>query len=167
MKESKALSRAKTHACKSTPSIVPKTHVLKTVDVLTCALEDPDWRDGNHIVYGITKDSHHVLKLYKEISHHCGPKPEKCHCKDMLQKVLELNPQVDRIDSDMKVNPFLAGCRCYLGVAARAGFRFIEDCDLASEGPEGRIKFTTNDYEKICETLPKSKCKGLTKIYKI
>ena len=82
----------------------------------------------------------------------------------MLQKVLELNPQVDRIDGYMKADPFIAGCKCYLGVAARAGFRFVEDCDPKSEG---RIEFTKNDYGKICEDLENCKRKGMAKIYKI
>ena len=82
----------------------------------------------------------------------------------MLEKVLELNPQTDRIDGYMKAKPFIAGCKCYLGAAARAGFRFVEDCDDASAG---RIEFTKNDYGQICESLEKAgKCEGKTKIYK-
>ena len=82
----------------------------------------------------------------------------------MFQKVLELNPKVDRIDGYMKADPFLAGCRCYLGVAARAGFRFVEDVEDASAG---RMEFTKNDYGQICETLEKAgKWKAMARIYK-
>ena len=82
----------------------------------------------------------------------------------MLQKVLESNPQVDRIDGYMKADPFIAGCRCYLGAAARAGFRFVEDCDPKCKE---RFEFTTDDYGKICENLHKLKSRGMAKIYKI
>ena len=158
--EYKPLSRAQTYACKATPSVVQKD---QSKDALTCALEG--YNNGNHILYDVTKDrNHHVLKLWNVIGDRCEPKPEKCHCKTMLQKVLELNPQVDRIDGYMKADPFIAGCKCYLGVAARAGFRFVEDCDPKSEG---RIEFTPDDYGKICEDLQKDKCRKMAKIYKI
>ena len=130
---------------------------------MTCAANDLDKRKGNHIEYAVNKDrNENVLEIGMVVGDLCRPKPEQCHCKTLLQRLLELNPQVDRIDIRIDANPFMAGCKCYLGVAARAGFKFVEDCE-----PAGRIEFTTNDYEKICETLPKSKCKGLTKIYKI
>lgn len=50
----------------------------------------------------------------------------------------------------MKANTWMFGCRCYLGEAARAGFKFIEDCET-----EKRLEFTTNNYGKICEDLKK------------
>ena len=162
--DSEALSRAETFACKSEPSIVPFPSKPNT-NVLTCSLEDKKWSNGNHIMYGVYKDGNsHVLKIETLIANLCEPKPEKCHCKTLVEKVLELNIQTDRIDGYMKADPFIAGCNCYLGAAARAGFRFVEDCDDASAG---RIEFTKNDYGQICESLEKAgKCEGKTKIYK-
>ena len=114
-------------------------------------------------MYGVYKDGNsHVLKIETLIANLCEPKPEKCHCKTLLEKVLELNPQTDRIDGYMKANPWLFGCRCYLGEAARAGFKFIEDCENGE-----RLEFTKNNYGKICEDLQKIKCRGNVKIYKI
>ena len=131
---------------------------------MTCALEERI-NFGNHILYEITKDgNHHVVTVWNVVGDRCEPKPEKCHCKTLLQKLLELNPQVDRIDGYMKADPFIAGCKCYLGVAARAGFRFVEDVEDASAG---RMEFTTNDYGQICETLEKAgKWKAMARIYK-
>ena len=130
---------------------------------MTCALEG--YINGNHILYDITKDkNHHVLTLWNVVGDRCKPKPEKCHCKTLLQELLELNPNVNRIDGYMKANPWLFGCRCYLGEAARAGFKFIEDCDDASKE---RLEFTTDNYRQICEELQKIKVRGNVKIYKI
>jgi len=158
--ESEALSRAQTYSCKATPSVVKKD---QSKEALTCALEG--FNNGNHILYEVTKDGNHdVLTLWNVIGDRCEPKPEKCHCKTMLQKVLESNPQVDRIDGYMKADPFIAGCRCYLGVAARAGFKFVEDCDPKSKG---RIEFTIDEYGKTCEAMQKFKCRTMAKIYKI
>ena len=130
---------------------------------MTCAASDLDKRKGNHIEYAVNKErNENVLEIGMVVGDLCRPKPEQCHCKTLLQRVLELNPEVDRIDIRIDADPFMAGCKCYLGVAARAGFKFVQDCE-----PAGRIEFTTNDYGKVCETLQKFKCEGMAKIYKI
>ena len=130
---------------------------------MTCAANDLDKRKGNHIEYAVNKDrNENVLEIEMAVGDLCRPKPEQCHCKTLLQRVLELNLQVDRIDIRIDADPFMAGCKCYLGVAARAGFKLVEDCETT-----GRMEFTTNDYGKVCETLQKVWTGGMAKIYKI
>ena len=136
---------------------------------MTCALGEKA-NFGNHILYDVAKDGNgngkDVVTVFNVVGDRCEPKPEKCHCKTLFQEVLDLNPQVDRIDGYMKAEPFMLGCRCYLGVAARQQepFRFVEDCEDASAG---RLEFTKNDYVQICERLERAgKCKAMVKITK-
>ena len=82
----------------------------------------------------------------------------------MLKRVLKRHPEVNRIDGYFNANPFMAGCRCYLGQAADAGFKFIEDVAV---GPTLRIPFTKESYVDVCEKLEKSNLKeGYGKLYK-
>ena len=74
----------------------------------------------------------------------------------MLKRLLKRHPEVNRIDGYFNANPFMAGCRCYLGQAADAGFKFIEDVAV---GPTLRIPFTKESYVDVCEKLEKSNLK--------
>ena len=77
--------------------------------------------------------------------------------------VLERHPEVNRIDGYFNANPFMKGCRCYLGQAAKAGFRFIEDDDIESTKS---IEFTKENYVEVCETLQKPFVKDMLKFIK-
>ena len=79
----------------------------------------------------------------------------------MLDRVLELNPEVDRIDGNFCARPFMKGCRCYLGAAAQVGFKSIQ-----SEVKECEYEFTSENYIKVCKKLKKKKCFGEAKIVK-
>ena len=82
----------------------------------------------------------------------------------MLDKVLERNPEVNRIDGYFSASYFMKGCRCYLEAAARAGFKFIENSRGAFSG---RIEFTKDNYVIVCDSLIEN-CfeEGTTRIYK-
>ena len=91
------------------------------------------------------------MDLYMGNAKLCEPKPKKCHCKTMLAEVLKKNPKVNRIEGSFTANPFIAGCRCYLGQAAKKGFRFVE---IGADSSRN-FKFTEKTYVKICELIEK------------
>ena len=78
----------------------------------------------------------------------------------MLDKVLKLNPEVDRIDGHFIANPFMAGCRCYLRAAAKVGFKYVQT-RLGCEA-----EFTSENYVDVCNDLLKKKCAGSAKLFK-
>ena len=132
---------------------------------LTCALDEADFCDGNHIQYTTGRDStHHFLSLDNVEGEKCKPKPELCHCKTLLEKVLERvleeNPETNRIDGHFAARPFMAGCRCYLGVAAKVGFKFVESVTT------GRIDFNEDNYVEVCKRLKKDNFWGVAEILK-
>ena len=126
---------------------------------LSCALDNKDWDNGNHLVYTVgteTGSGKDYLELRLVNGELCEPKPKDCNCKTMLAEVLEANPTVNWINGYFNANPFIAGCRCYLGVAANKGFRFVETIAVS----EGRFEFTKSDYVQICEDLEKKLPEG-------
>ena len=143
--------------CKPTPEFLigevsAQTHYR--TDVLTCALDKAQYCDGNHILYTTGRDrTHRFIQLDLVDGESCKPKPEACHCKTLLEKVLkkvlEDNPETNRIDGHFAAIPFMAGCRCYLGVSAKQGFNYMESV------PTGRIDFTKDNYGEVCERLEK------------
>ena len=54
----------------------------------------------------------------------------------MLEKLLKENSHANRIDGNFAVEPFMAGCKCYLGTAADAGFKVMESRKI-----RGKVKF--------------------------
>ena len=93
------------------------------------------------------------------LGEYCKPKPEACHCKTMLDKLLALNPNIDRIEGRFLPDHFMKGCRCYLGSAARAGFKFVELGGM-KEQCQGKIEFDEYNYVETCEEYEKKKCQG-------
>ena len=117
---------------------------------MTCALEG--YINGNHILYDITKDKdYHVLTLWNVVGDRCEPKPEKCHCKTLLQELLELNPKVNRIDGYMKANPWLFGCRCYWEKLQELDSNSLRIVRMGNDWSLQKI--TTGKFAKICKKL--------------
>ena len=134
---------------------------------LTCSLRESFYAQGNRILYNIRNDGNYHLRLELEevAANCCEPKPEQCHCNTLLRRVLQEDLKVDRIDGYFTADPFMAACRCYLGVAAEFGFKWIDDCkDVNSK----RIEFTLFNYVQVCEKLEKQKCMHKdARLYKI
>ena len=152
--------------CNSKPSEIPLGDL---VNALSCAPKGKKFNEGNYILYTVGKDkTHSFLTLTNVDTEICIPKPKQCHCNTMLdkvlKKVLEQFPGVNRIDGYFSASHFMKGCRCYLGAAARAGFKFIE----SSRGEfSGRIEFTKNDYVIVCDSLIENGFEeGPAKLYK-
>ena len=148
--------------CRPTPELL-RGHTSEAThyrtDVLTCALDGALHCDGNHIEYTIGRDTtHHFIRLDNVDGESCKPKPESCRCKKLLERVLEEvleeKPETNRIDGSFGANPFMAGCRCYLGVSAKKGFNYMESV------PTGRIDFTEDNYVEVCERLKKDHFSG-------
>ena len=131
---------------------------------LSCARDEAECKSmGNFVTYSKGKDgNHNFLYLERVDATRCEPKPEQCHCKPLVENVLERNSKIDRIDLYLDPKPFMAGCRCYLGVAASKGFTFIE----SKKKKLGKYEFTTDNYVEICEAMKKKKFKGDASIYK-
>ena len=144
-----------------------------TQSVMSCALRarfpngaPGHYKEGNYIIYDIENDgSHHRLEIQEVVADCCEPKPRQCHCNTLLRRVLQEDLKVDRIDGYFTADPFMAACRCYLGVAAEFGFKWIDDCkDVNSK----RIEFTLFNYVQVCEKLEKQKCMHKdARLYKI
>ena len=146
-----------TGKCKSSPSIRLDENLDK---ILTCAKDKKLAHEGNHIMYLLTKvENIDVLHLGEVLAEYCKPKPEACHCKTMLDKLLALNPNIDRIEGRFLPDHFMKGCRCYLGSAARAGFKFVELGGM-KEQCKGKIEFDEHNYVETCEEYEKKKCQG-------
>ena len=95
----------------------------------------------------------------------CKPKPEQCRCKSLLGSLLVLEPTVNRITGFVFTKPVIKGCRCYLGAAARKGFKFVKlHNDL--EECTGVKKLSVGNYASMCKTFKKKKCYGRGEITK-
>jgi len=145
--------------CKSKPedkTLVEATPTNYQTNVLTCALDGADFCDGNHIQYTKGRDAtHHFLRLDNVDAESCEPKPEGCHCITMLAQVLANNREATRIDGHFAAKPFMAGCQCFLGTAAIAGFQFLK-----LGRANGRIQFTKENFVRTCEALEKRNLSG-------
>ena len=64
---------------------------------------------------------------------------------------------VNKITGTFAASPWQAGCKCYLGAAARAGFKYVK---LASrkEICQNKREFNTEDYGTICALYGEQKC---------
>ena len=121
-----------------------------------------DLYNGNHIRYTKgTDETHNFIRIDNVDGESCEPKPEKCHCKTMLEKLLKENPQVNRLDGHFASEPFMAGCKCYLGTAADAGFKVV-----AHRKIKGKFTFDKKNYDRVCQYFEHKKLFGNAKILK-
>ena len=132
-------------------TVVEPTATNYQINVLTCALKGADFCDGNHIQYTKGNDgTHDFLRIDNVDGESCKPKPKSCHCKTMLAQVLEQNTEAKWIEGHFAAEDFMKGCKCYLGTAADAEFRFVKIGKATR-----RIPFTKNNYDKTCKVLKK------------
>ena len=140
-----------TGKCRSKPFL----HELKNGPILSCALPGKNLCDeGNHIQYAINENTFDLQNVYAE---YCKPKPKECHCKTMLHHLLSQNPNIVRIEGIFSANPFIAGCRCYLGAAAKNGFKYVK-LDSSKEGCGEEQDFITTPYKTVCKNYKNLNC---------
>ena len=123
--------------------------------------EDPE-ELGNFISYQITAAE---VSLDAVCMTNCGePRPKKCHCGKMLDKLLARYTYVNEITGIFAATNYMAGCRCYLGAAARAKFQFVQmdepgflkRCEKKREISANKL--SPNYYVKVCKTLFREGC---------
>ena len=119
-----------------------------------------DWKDfdqtGNYIQYFLQDQT---LELEMVWTEYCNPKPENCNCKELLSRVLQANKSAKKVIGTFMATPWKFGCNCYLGTAARAGFKHVE---LYSEKKicQGKREFNEKTYGKVCELYGNQKCEN-------
>ena len=121
---------------------------------------------GNWMMYKI-KDAKFVLEA--ACMTNCGePRPKQCHCGSMLDSILARNKHVKEITGRFtaKAENSMAACRCYLGAAARAKFKYVQMDEPGSQGhcakkrEINKSKHSINHYVKVCTELIKRGCKN-------
>ena len=116
------------------------------------------WTDfdqtGNYVQYYV-KDK--ILELEMVRTDYCQPKPGECNCKALLSRVLQANKGVNEIKGTFMARPWVFGCNCYLGTAARAGFKHVK-LDSNKKICQDKREFNEKNYGKICALYGKQKC---------
>ena len=88
---------------------------------------------------------------------YCTPRPSACSCSSLIETELKKHPSVNTIRGVFSANPPLAGCKCYLGAAARAGFTSVT-LESKKEACQGTKQINKNNYRDICEAYAKHNC---------
>ena len=114
-------------------------------------------KDGNKVVYNVQGS---YFWLHDVNTTFCRRKEgvvSQCSCKALLKIALDRYPLVDTIHGDFVAKPWKLGCRCYLGVAARAGFNYVE---LNSYEPRcnGERMISVENYVEVCKEYKKYDC---------
>ena len=139
--------------CSSTPEHVPYSTVDGEFMALTCSENKQRPCKGNFIAYGLQNgDSHLYIKNVN--AEYCKPKPEACHCNRMLDNILAKYSELDEIEGFFMANPFMAGCKCYLGAAARAGFKYVQ-FESTKKKCNKKNKINIKNYGKVCKKYNK------------
>ena len=117
---------------------------------------------GNFISYKITGND---MSLDNVCMTNCGEsRPKQCHCNAILDKLLARFTNIKEISGLFVARNVIEGCRCYLGAAARANFKFVrideegflKRCEEKKEISANKL--SPNYYVKVCETLLKQGC---------
>ena len=123
---------------------------------MACVQKGTDDEEGNYVAYTIqTYD--HALRLDAVWAKYCKPKPDACSCTSLLSRVLQENPDVNKIKGSFDAKPMIAGCKCYLGSAARAGFKYVRLESEKEKCNEQKI-FNLETYRQICAWYDKKNC---------
>ena len=130
--------------------------------VVTCPVNEDPEELGNFISFQETAAS---MTLEAVCMTNCGePRPKECHCGTMLDNLLARITYVNEIKGTFTGTNFMAGCRCYLGAAARAKFEFVQMDEpgfLRRCEEKKRIsanKLSPDYYVKVCDTLLREGC---------
>ena len=109
-----------------------------------------------------------TLKVQLVQTTYCRPQLEQCRCKSLLESLLDRETTINKITGDFTAKPYIAGCKCYLGAAARKGFAFLKMENPASRKEcKGKRDFTVDDYEDLCLELQNFNCRGPVEMTKM
>ena len=127
---------------------------------------------GNFINFRLTATRLDIIDVQTK---YCQPKSnyKGCSCGKLLDGLLKLEQNSGQdligIYLDMQVYPsdYIAGCRCYLGAPARAGFNsltitnaHVNRCNVKKQ------YFNIGHYGDLCDDMYSNLCDGQWKISK-
>ena len=117
-------------------------------------------KEGNYIRSNIRNGELDLEDVWTE---YCKPKHPKCGCKSLLDTILTDYTKLDTILLTFAAHPIIAGCRCYLGAAARKGFKYVTVKSGRSEC-DGEKPLNKNNYVVLCNYYKEHNCvsKGLS-----
>lgn len=137
----------------------------KTWEFWTCTRKEGEpkgeWEnEGNYIRFDfIPGERTPTLQLNMVYTRYCTPALDKCRCKSLLESLLDKRPEINRIIGKFLAKPAIAGCKCYLGAAARKGFKYLK---MYGKGEnkrcQGKRRVTVKHYDKICNKIVLNKC---------
>ena len=127
-----------------------KLMVSTDMDILKCpSKRQGPPKSGNYIGFRIIKtDRWTTMDLVIVSTTFCQPKPEQCRCSTLLEYLLREKPEINRIDGYFAADPPIIGCKCYLGAAAKQGFKFV------------KLKGRSQNLKKKCTGIHKLTVKG-------
>merc|ERR1719419_118638 len=105
-----------------------------------------NWITGNYVRASVKNPKSRKAKLNINVvkTDKCIRNSTECSCKSLLDRVISSFRSVAKIELQFSANPKEAGCRCYLGNAARYGFKSVE---LKKCPKKDRvIKFDENNF---------------------
>ena len=130
--------------------------MFENYSILSCAKDGKDPCYGNFIDYSLSSNEA-TLDLRMVNAEYCRPKPAECHCKTMLKTLLDRYLDLNQIEGTFTAVHFMKGCRCYLGTAARANFKFVQ-MNTKIEGCNEKTEFNDKTYVEICDNFKKNNC---------
>jgi len=113
-----------------------------------CPKKGSDKETSGNYVKAVFEQAKKILVINFVQGDECDPKPADCNCKSLLTGVVRKFTTASKISLIFGATPAIAGCKCYLGTAARNGFKKVdvENCDAI-------IDFDEKNYSKKCEDL--------------
>ena len=123
-------------------------------------LEGKDERKGNFVEYDGINDVLHIIRV---IDDYCKPEQESCKCNTLLDRMFTLVPvrAINRIDTRIDTMSLMDGCMCYLGAAARVGFRFVKMAGMHEKPECTDIKEITTEFLPrfhLCQSYVDNEC---------
>ena len=126
--------------------------------IWTCARSCDQTKAGNFIKFRKFKNNDmEIIDLELVKTTYCKPRPPDCSCKTLLGSLLLWYPKINKIDLLFLADPFIVGCKCYLGAAARSGFDNVQAHTIYEKCNKIKL-LTTQNYANICKEYKKNKC---------
>jgi len=118
-----------------------------------------NWNTGNYVRALVKNSNSRNAKLVIKVvrTDKCIRNSTECSCKTLLDRVISSFRTVAKIEINQFIaNPKLAGCRCYLGNAARYGFKSVELKNCSKK--DRVVKFDENNYVTQCKIIVARDC---------
>ena len=146
--------------------IIRKERENEELSIWTCPPKGADSnapfsrKRGNFIIFTKKQTVRwNTLRVDFVKTNYCKPQLEQCRCKSLLGSLLALDSTINQITGSFRSLPYMAGCKCYLGAAARQGFKFLK-IENISRDCDGTREFTVKNYEDKCIELLGFSCYG-------